>query len=166
MATFSTNVTQAQRDAIDYNTRGRAISTCSRQNTKRPGYNPSPYEPKIAPKTVKIGKTLGVMNRGELTIIVAPPKQKPAAVQVRPNTKRGSRGVATPKHERVNDHVTLDQFYNAGCEFLHDGEHDLTTVVFIGIKDKTGDVCTTGCAYFKQGKCPAYLTLINQGKDK
>ena len=50
MSTFSTTVTKAQRNAVDYDTRGRAISICSRQHTRRPGYNASPFEPP-KPKT-------------------------------------------------------------------------------------------------------------------
>lgn len=47
MSTFSTTVTQAQRNSRDFDSRGREISICSRQHTNRPGYNPSPYELKI-----------------------------------------------------------------------------------------------------------------------
>lgn len=56
MSTFSTTVNQTQRDSVDYDSRGRAISICSRQHTNRPGYNQSPFEQKKSIKQQKLRK--------------------------------------------------------------------------------------------------------------
>ncbi len=163
MSTFSTAVTKAQRNAIDYDLRRRAISICSRQNTNRPGYNPSPYEPpKPKPKEWSLGnalreKVLGVSKQ----IIKEKENKKHASAQVRPDTKRSTRKPSAPSRL---DNVTLGQFYDAGCQFLHTGDNDNAAVLFAGIRMRSGDVCTTGCGWFNNGKCSTYRVLSAAAK--
>jgi hypothetical protein len=46
----------------------------------------------------------------------------------------------------------LEKLKADGCQLVEPQE------LFIGLMLATrGDPCTTGCAYFKDGKCPAYL---------
>mgnify|MGYP001571945973 CR=1 FL=1 len=158
MSTFSTTVTKAQRNARDFDSRGREISICSRQHTGRPGYNPSPYEPKVvtkkSPSRILLEAHVGI-HQQPVTHLA-----KPAAVQVRPNTKRGSRSIKQTPHRPID--ATLPQFYEAGCEFLHSGKLVTTSAQFLAVKTSAGDVCTTGCAWFKNGACPAYKMLLER----
>ena len=155
-AIFSTTVAQAQRDACDHDLRGRAISQASRQNTKRPGrHAPDGY---VEP--TKMGWP-GTKCHFLDQIIAFERKKKMAALQVRPNTKRGGRGVR--QHARLEE-VTPIQFREAGCEFLLRAPDD---VLFLGVRQAAGgDVCTTGCGWFDGGQCPAYRKLIEKEKLK
>ena len=50
-------------------------------------------------------------------------------------------------------------------QFLEREDCQLTTPrgLFIGIYQATnGNPCTTGCAYFEGGKCPAYVALTRK----
>lgn len=160
--TFSTKVTKAQRNARDFDLRGRAISMASRHHTLKPGYNlpdgyvkptgmPTEYHPRTVP-----------------AYYTPAPKQKhtPATqVSVRPGTKRGQRGQPAPKQHQRLDHVTIPQFLEAGCGFLVEGDRNLNIPMFLAIKAEAGgDVCTTGCGWFNNGQCPAYVKLVAKEK--
>jgi len=156
MSTFSTTVTQAQRDAIDYNTRGRAISTCSRQNTLRPGYNPSPYEPKptkLKPTTDK--------NTGLLKMINIPSKQEAAhaKLQVRPNTKRGQRRLEKTSKDIALMELPVEVFLEmSSCGLATPRD------VFIAIHSLSHGKPCVGCAYDVHSKsgCPAKQQLLRE----
>ncbi len=158
MSTFSTTVTQTQRDAIDFNTRGRAISTCSRQNSKRPGYNRSPFEPKVTeakPKQWTLGKALQKK-------VMGPSKQeaKHAKLQVRPNTKRGQRSVAPTSKDIQLPVIPLEKFLETTCELATPRD------MFIGIYALSKGKPCIGCAYDVHSKtsCKAKQYLATAGK--
>ena len=49
---------------------------------------------------------------------------------------------------------SIEDFLKTDCQLLE------PFPIFIGLYRVTGgDPCTTGCAYFKGGKCPAYMKL-------
>lgn len=54
--------------------------------------------------------------------------------------------------------ITLMQFMDADrCRLTN------TPALFAGLYQSTnGDPCTTGCAYFQGGRCPAYLALTGK----
>lgn len=53
------------------------------------------------------------------------------------------------------------EFDDAGCELAK------SPLIFLGLHKVTrGDPCTTGCAYFNSGKCPAYLKLFKPQQAK
>ena len=82
-AIFSTTVTQAQRDACDYNLRGRAISQASRQNTKRPGWNaPDKY---VEP--TKMFRQ--IIETQDITVGKPKSKQEVKKVSLKPRKEKG-----------------------------------------------------------------------------
>jgi len=110
--TFSTNVTKAQRNAIDcypYSDKPdgefRYISMASRHHHARPGYMPSPNHPQPTAKPEayrpRLASTItGQLTKEELKSFAAPAvtkRGKAPSLQVRPTTKRGNRSGATPK---------------------------------------------------------------------
>lgn len=53
----------------------------------------------------------------------------------------------------------ISDFLKTDCQLLRPIE------LFVGLHGATGgDPCTTGCAYFKGGRCPAYMKLIIPAK--
>lgn len=158
MSTFSTTVTKAQRKAAGIDARGFAVSPDSRHNINCPGYNRSPFEPKAS--TVKLSEAVTIMNLAK-TIIKE--REKKTRLQVRPKTKRGDQ--KQPTHKQL-DRLTLNQFYDAECQFLHAGKKGEGAIIFAGIRLRSGDVCTSGCGWFNNGKCSTYQTLLKQEKSQ
>ena len=156
---FSTRVTKAQRNALDYDLHGRAISMASRQHQGRPGYN---FPEKYVKPTKVAFRAQQIVNTALIPVQEEAKARPTPKFQVRPTTKRGARGKIT--HARL-DQESVGKFYEAGCAFLHNGDRDRATLSFIAVRELAGgDVCTTGCAWFNDGQCPAYRKLIAKEK--
>ena len=160
MSTFSTTVTKAQRNARDFDTREREISICSRQHTNRPGYNPSPYEPKVTPAKSKPW-SLGEALKEK---ILGPSKQeaKHAKLQVRPTTKCGQRS-ATPTSKDIMlpelpVKTFLDLSLTTPCELATPRD------VFIAIHSLSKSKPCVGCSYDVHSKtgCRAKQMLLRE----
>lgn len=54
----------------------------------------------------------------------------------------------------------MDAYVDAGCAFYANSRPGFA---FVWIEAK-GDVCTTGCAWFDSGRCPAYRKLTIPAK--
>ena len=137
MAIFSTTVTQTQRDAIDFDLRGRAISQASRHNTKRPGWNaPDGYVP---PTTMQ-----------------AQPKIPSLIEQIIQQEQERQR------QRQAGPRQAPEAFRRAGCQLFLP-----SPTIFLGIYQATNsDPCTTGCAFYRGGKCPAFLQLYKNNGPK
>ena len=154
MSTFSTTVTKAQRNAVDYDTRGRAISICSRQHTRRSGYNPSPYASKVVVKKEEpwsLGKALREK-------VLGPSKQEAAhaKLQVRPTTKRGQKKEA-PTTKTVALPITpIGEFLKTTCELAT--PRNMFTTIYIMTEGKP----CIGCSYDEHSKtgCQAKRELL------
>ncbi len=159
MSTFSTTVTKAQRNSRDYNSRGDEISICSRQHTKRPGYNhPSPFEPKVVAK-----KQDKYRSRPASTIIGQLTKSglgspKKTTVQVRPTTKRGQRSVAPTSKNIVLQELPVETFFETSCELATPRD------MFIAIHSLSHGKPCVGCAYDVHSKtgCEAKRALLRE----
>ena len=157
MSTFSTTVTKAQRNARDFDTRGREISICSRHHTERPGYNPSPYQPKAV--TVKHAEAITVMNLAK-TLIKEKETKKLAAVQVRPNTKRGQRAIAPTSKDIELPVISPEKFLESTCELATPRD------IFIAVYNLSKGTPCIGCSYDVHSKtgCKAKQTLLREMK--
>ena len=58
------------------------------------------------------------------------------------------------------DRKSMDAYVDAGCIFY---ENSRPAFAFVWIQT-TGQVCTTGCAWFDGGKCPAYRKMTIPAK--
>ena len=154
MSTFSTTVTKAQRNARDFNTRGQEISICSRQHTKRPGYNPSPFQPKIV--SVKLAVSLSC--NWPKTIIKERENKKLATVQIRPNTKRGQRAVTPSSKDIKLPVIPIKAFLETTCELATPRD------MFFAIHGLSHGQPCIGCAYDEHSKtgCPAKQKLLRE----
>lgn len=157
MSTFSTTVTKAQRNSRDYNSRGDEISICSRQHTKRPGYNPSPFEPKVVAKkddyrSRPASTITGQLTKNELR------SPKPATAQVRPNTKRGQRAVAPTSKDIQLPELPVETFFDTTCELATPRD------IFIAIHSLSHGKPCNGCAYDVHSKtgCKAKQRLLRE----
>lgn len=59
------------------------------------------------------------------------------------------------------DYAAAQKFADAGCELAK------PIGLFLGVFAATnGDPCTTGCAYYKGGNCPAYRAMKDAPQKK
>lgn len=155
MSTFSITVTKAQRDASGTDARGFAVSPDSRHNINSPGYNRSPYEPKVVPKTQKLrsfGKALEEK-------VLGPSKQKAGHVklQVRPATKRRQRQAALHSKDVILPVTPLEEFLETSCELA------TPRGIFYAIWSMSHSKPCIGCSYDVHSKtgCPAKQQLLH-----
>ena len=154
MSTFSTTVTKAHRNATAKDAWGFAVSFCSRHNVNSPGYNRSPFEPKVTERkpTTRMSQELAHEPS------VKAPKKKPGTVQVRPNTKRGQRSAAPTSKDIQLPELPIKTFLESSCELA------MPRNVFAAVYGMSHGKPCIGCAYDEHSKtgCKAKQKLLRE----
>lgn len=145
-AIFSPRVTKAQRDAVDHDIHGNIISQASRQNTKRPGWNP----PDGYVEPTKYGSPTGRLRHSVPQIQNIPfhtadgnriKKAFRPQIQVRPDTKRGQRRAPPTSKDVMLPELPVERFQETSCELQK------PLLMFLAIHSLTHGQPCRGCSY-------------------